>query len=44
MSDLFENVYDEEWMVGSKAKAERIDSDATHLAKKINSESHREKY
>ena len=29
MSSMFENVYDQDWMVGSKAKADRADSDAT---------------
>jgi secreted Zn-dependent insulinase-like peptidase len=44
MEDIFDNVYDEEWMSGSRNKADRADSEATHLAKKINAESHKEKY
>ena len=44
MENLFESVYDEEWMSGSKAKAERADSEATYIAKKVHAESHKEKY
>ena len=44
MSGLFDNVYDEDWMVGSKTKADRADSDATYIAKKVNAEAHKFKY
>ncbi len=35
MSDLFENVYDEEWMTGQKTTVERNTEEPTN-AKKIN--------